>query len=73
MTVPTRAFRIVAVTDAYLDATMTRREDIVGRVGGTIASGTQAYLTKPTDLRRLLEIFDKFLAVNREAVPASVE
>ena len=25
------AFRIVAVTDAYLDATMTKREDIVGR------------------------------------------
>lgn len=36
-------------------------------------AGTQAYLTKPIDLRRLLEIFDQFLAVDREAVPASVE
>ena len=25
------AFRIVAVTDAYLDATMTKRDDILGR------------------------------------------
>ena len=38
-----------------------------------LAAGTQAYLTKPIDLRRLLGIFDKFLAVDREAVPASVE
>ena len=29
--VPDPTFRIVAVSDAYLDATMTTRDDIVGR------------------------------------------
>ncbi len=38
-----------------------------------LAAGTQAYLTKPIDLRRLLEIFDQFLAVERERVPVSAE
>jgi PAS domain S-box-containing protein len=38
-----------------------------------LAAGTQAYLTKPIDLRRLLEILDQFLAVEREAVPVSAE
>jgi hypothetical protein len=43
---------IVAASDAYLAATMTRREDILGR----------EYLTKPIDVRQFLDVIDVQLA-----------
>jgi CheY-like chemotaxis protein len=59
------ATRDIPVAILSADATRDRAQ--------FLAAGTQAYLTKPIDLRRLLEIFDQFLAVEREAVPLSAE
>jgi signal transduction histidine kinase/ActR/RegA family two-component response regulator len=59
------ATRHIPVAILSADATRDRAQ--------FLAAGTQAYLTKPIDLRRLLEIFDQFLAVEREAVPVSAE
>jgi signal transduction histidine kinase/ActR/RegA family two-component response regulator len=59
------ATRDIPVAILSADATRDRAQ--------FLAAGTQAYLTKPIDLRRLLEIFDQFLAVEREAVPVSAE
>jgi signal transduction histidine kinase/ActR/RegA family two-component response regulator len=38
-----------------------------------LAAGAQAYLTKPVDLRRLLETLDQFLPVDRETARVSAE
>jgi len=59
------ATRDIPVAILSADATRDRAQ--------FLAAGTQAYLTKPIDLRRLLEIFDRFLAVERERVPVSAE
>jgi len=60
-----QATRDIPVAILSADATRDRAQ--------FLAAGTQAYLTKPIDLRRLREIFDQFLAVDREAVPVSAE
>jgi PAS domain S-box-containing protein len=59
------ATRDIPVAILSADATRDRAQ--------FLAAGTQAYLTKPIDLRRLLEIFDQFLAPERERVPVSAE
>jgi CheY-like chemotaxis protein len=59
------ATRDIPVAILSADATRDRAQ--------FLAAGTQAYLTKPIDLRRLLEIFNQFLAPEREVAPVSVE
>jgi signal transduction histidine kinase/ActR/RegA family two-component response regulator len=59
------ATREIPVAILSADATRDRAQ--------FLAAGTQAYLTKPIDLRRLLEIFDQFLAPERVRVPVSAQ
>jgi signal transduction histidine kinase/ActR/RegA family two-component response regulator len=59
------ATRDIPVAILSADATRDRAQ--------FLAAGTQAYLTKPIDLRRLLEIFDQFLAPERVRVPVSAQ
>jgi signal transduction histidine kinase/ActR/RegA family two-component response regulator len=59
------ATRDIPVAILSADATRERASFLAG--------GAQAYLTKPIDLRRLLEIFDQFLAVERRPVSVSAE
>ena len=59
------ATRDIPVAILSADATRDRTQ--------FLAAGIQAYLTKPIDLRRLLEIFDQFLAVERDREPVSAE
>ena len=59
----TPGMRIVAASDAYLRATMTKREEILDRnhVTRLLAAGARAYLTKPPDVPRLLQVLEKML------------
>jgi signal transduction histidine kinase/ActR/RegA family two-component response regulator len=59
------ATRDIPVAILSADATRDRAQ--------FIAAGAQAYLTKPIDLRRLLEVLDQFLAGEREPARVSLQ